>query len=550
MTSRLPGPLRRVSRLRSRGVSRLSLRAALEAQDDIATTLLSVGSETRGLSEEEAVRRLARHGPNRLSAAGPRRRTTVLKAALTDLQSLSLLLIGLVALLASPANLPGFLVMVLLVALTAVGALLRNRANRQTALDLAELAGTASTVLRRQGNGEPDWRTISSSGVVRGDIVRLGPGYRVPADLRLIEAQQLTVDQSLMTGDSSPVAKSTGGSRDPRQLRLRSNPLDPPSLPNILLTGSFVLGGTGTGVVVATGEQTYYGSMARALLHDHGDAWDIQFGSALFLPRLLLLVPIAAMLRAGYAQDLPGLLWLTLAAAVFLLPELLPALFLPRTIRTERESGALEALSGWLRRLRGSGESRPERFRDADLRLISSLDMHGDDSAGPLRCAWLISTLSPTANDAVDTAVLRYSADHPGLDLGDPAHYELIDQIPYELKHRRHSLIAADAFGQHLLLSRGNADRILEVSSRVRSGVEAVPLEAVARQQLLQHIRVQLHQGNIVQLIATRLIPANRGKRLYSVSDERELTVEGLLVLSPAESGVSTSEPDVSGHAP
>src|SRR5690625_3720119 len=199
MTSRLPGPLRRVSRLRSRGVSRLSLRAALEAQDDIATTLLSVGSETRGLSEEEAVRRLARHGPNRLSAAGPRRRTTVLKAALTDLQSLSLLLIGLVALLASPANLPGFLVMVLLVALTAVGALLRNRANRQTALDLAELAGTASTVLRRQGNGEPDWRTISSREVVRGDIVRLGPGYRVPADLRLIEAQQLTVDQSLMT---------------------------------------------------------------------------------------------------------------------------------------------------------------------------------------------------------------------------------------------------------------------------------------------------------------------------------------------------------------
>ena len=245
-----------------------------------------------------------------------------------------------------------------------------------------------------------------------------------------------------------------------------------------------MLGGTGTGVVVATGEQTYYGSMARALLHDHGDAWDIQFGSALFLPRLLLLVPIAAMLRAGYAQDLPGLLWLTLAAAVFLLPELLPGLFLPRTIRTERESGALEALSGWLRGLRGSGESRPERFLDADLRLISSLDMHGDDSAGPLRCAWLISTLSPTANDAVDTAVLRYSADHPGLDLGDPAHYELIDQIPYELKHRRHSLIAADAFGQNLLLSRGNAT----ASSRCQAGYAAWSraARAVARQKL-QH---------------------------------------------------------------
>lgn len=507
------------------------MRAALEAQDDIATTLLSVHSETRGLHEDEAARRLARQGPNRLGTARPQRRTAVLQAAFTDLQSLSLLLTGFVALLADARNLPGFMVLIALVILTAIGALLRNRANVRTALALEALAGTSSTVLRRAGAApEPEWSSISSHELVRGDIVQLSPGFRVPADLRLMESQQLLVDQSLMTGDPDPVAKHASGASGQGGRQLRSNRFDPPGMANICLTGSFVLSGTGTGVVVATGEQTYYGSMARALLHDHGDAWEIQFGSSWFLPRLLLLVPVAALFRAGYGTGLPGLLWLTLAAAVYLLPELLPGLFLPRSVRTERESGAIRSLAGWLSRLRGGEESRPMRFRDADLQLIDCLDAAGRSSLSALRYAWLLSSLSPVAGDAVDTAVLRFAAGKPELD--EHERFQLIDQIPYELRHRRHCLVAAGSAGQHLLVSRGNPDRILEVASRLRLGREQLRLDSQLREQLQQQIRLRVRQGAIVQLIATRLIPPNQAKRLYSPADERNLTIEGMLVLS------------------
>lgn len=540
---RLQGLRNRFTGLRGRTASRLSMRAALEAQDDIATTLLSVNSETRGLHEDEAARRLARHGPNRLTAASPRRRSAVLRAALTDLQSLSLLLTGLIALLADPANLPGFLILTVLVLLTAVGALIRNRANLRTAHALEALAGTGSTVLRRQGSAdEPEWSSISSHELVRGDIIQLSPGYRVPADLRLMESQQLTVDQSLMTGDSSPVPKHASGAGGHGRQQLRSDPFDPPGLANVCLTGSFVLSGTGSGVVVATGEQTYYGSMARALLHDHGDAWEIQFGSSLFLPRLLLLLPVAGLFRAGYGTGLPGLLWLALAAVVYLLPELLPGLFLPRSVRTERESGAIESLAGWLSRLRGGAESRPARFREADIELVDCLDHSGSSSLNTLRYAWLLSSLSPVAADAVDTAVVRFAADRPELD--EHERFQLIDQIPYELRHRRHCLVAAGSAGQHLLVSRGNPDRILEVASLVRVGREQQRLDSRLRAQLQQQIRVQVHQGQFVQLIATRLIPPNQAKRLYSVADERNLTVEGLLVFSAGSPDAEALSPN------
>src|SRR5690554_3739696 len=105
------GRQRRFGRMQARTATRLSMRTALEAQDDIATTLLSVRSESRGLTEDEAARRLSRQGQNRMSVPSLRRRRSVLAAAFGDLQSLSLLLLAVVAVLAEPANARGALLL-------------------------------------------------------------------------------------------------------------------------------------------------------------------------------------------------------------------------------------------------------------------------------------------------------------------------------------------------------------------------------------------------------------------------------------------------------
>ncbi len=506
------------------------MRTALEAQDDIATTLLSVRSESRGLTTAEAARRLTRQGKNHMSVPSLRRRRMVLAAAFSDLQALSLLLLAVIAVLADPANLRGALLMPAIVFLTALGALLRNQRNRQTVLSLNELASTTTSVLRRDGvSDEPEWRTVASSELVRGDVVQLGAGFRVPADMRLLESQRLYVDQSLMTGDTTAVRKFASG-RDGSSLHVRSDRFDPPSLPNVCLTGSFVLSGTGTGVVVATGEQTYYGSLARALLHDHGYAWQVQFGAQYFLPRLVLLVPVAWLFRAGFAQ---GEVWqlgvLALAAALFLLPELLPGLFLPRSARPERERGAVASMSRWVSLLGGRGERR-ERLAGASVSLVTCLDAGGEASATTLNHSWLLSHLSAGTKDTVDEAVLAYVSASSDLRLDED--YQLLDEIPYDLRRRRQTVVASRADGQHLIISRGGVEEIMEVAHDVRMGSKRVRLERDVRQQLQQVIRAQAHEGWFVQLVASRFVPPNRAKRLYSRADERELTIEGMLVLS------------------
>lgn len=524
------GPGRLFGQLPRQAASRLSMRAALESQDDLATTLLSVRSDSRGLTEGQATRRRTRRGSNRMSIPSRRRRRTVLRAALSDLQSLSLLLLTLVAVLTDSANLPGAIIVVLLVALTAVGALVRNRQNHRTILALNELTRTSSPVLRRQAaDDEPQWRTVASAELVSGDIVQLAAGIRVPADVRLIEANDLYVDQSLLTGDANAVRKFVGGPEG-SVAKVRSKRFDPPSLPNIGLTGCFVLSGTGTGVVVATGEQTYFGSLARALLQDNGHAWQVQFGAQWFLPRLLLLVPVAALFRAGYAQ---GEVWqlavLALASALYLLPELLPGLFLPKAVRPEGERGALSALSVWVQQLRGQGDGRRERFADTDVQLVDYLDAGGSSSVNTLRRAWVLSRLNSASRTSVDAAVLQLVDEHPNLNMEEDA--QILDEIPFDLRRQRYSLVVAGRDGQQMLISRGGFEAIIAVAKDMRAGGEIVPLDSEAHEQLQRLIRAQLHQGYFVQLIGCRFIPPHQAKRLYSRADERDLTIEGLLVL-------------------
>jgi len=507
------------------------MRTALEAQDDLATTLLSMRSGTRGLTDREAARRLRRQGYNRLVMPGPRRRKNVLLGVLLELQVLSLLLLLLVALLADPRNLPGVLLLLLPVLLALAGALLRDRRDHARLQALNELSGSVTTVLRRaEHDAEPDWQPVSSAELVPGDVVQLGAGFRVPADVRLMEARQLQVDQSLLTGDSRPVRKFAGGLGD-AGAGVRSSRFDPPALANVCLTGSFVMSGTAMGVVVATGEQTYIGSLARVLLHEHGRR--THTGTVpLFLPRLLMFVPLVLLFRAGYGQFQPErLAWLLAAGVLALLPELLPGLFLPGRSRVPADGGPLSSLAAWLQAVSGTG-GRRERLADTELQLLACLDGSGRPAAGALHRAWLLSRLNTESRTTVDAAVLNYVAARP--DFRKETEFELLAEIPWDARRRRYSLVLAGTLGQHLLMSRGPPEAILEAADSVRGGSEPVQLDREARKQLQAVLRREGTDNHFLQLIGSRLIPPDRARRLYGRADEHGLTVEAILVLTAA----------------
>ena len=116
---------------------------------------------------------------------------------------------------------------------------------------LAKAVTTEATVLR-----EGQKLQIPSDDLVPGDIILLTSGDKVPADLRLLKARNLQIDESALTGESVPVEKSTQPLAADTPLAERNN---------MAYAGSFVTFGQGTGVVVATGSATEVGQISQSM---------------------------------------------------------------------------------------------------------------------------------------------------------------------------------------------------------------------------------------------------------------------------------------------
>ncbi|MEZ0394129.1 MAG: cation-transporting P-type ATPase [Desulfurococcaceae archaeon] len=204
----------------------------------------------RGLDEGEARRRLAEYGWNELAA---RRRTGPLKIFARQFANylIVLLLVATVISVVLGEYVDAIAIGVVVLLMGFMGFVQEYRAER-TLEALRALASPTCTVVR--GGVE---KRIQAREVVPGDVVVLGEGDRVPADVRLIEAEDLEVDESALTGESAPAEKDPGA-------------VLPPEAPvgdrvNMAFAGTHVVRGRGKGVVVATGQSTVLGSIARAV---------------------------------------------------------------------------------------------------------------------------------------------------------------------------------------------------------------------------------------------------------------------------------------------
>jgi Ca2+-transporting ATPase len=275
--------------------------------------LLSVEPE-RGLSEEEARRRLQEHGANALREQRRRGPLQVLIGQFADVTIL--LLIGAAAVSGLVGDLKDTVVILGIIVLNAgIGFAQEFRAERAVAA-LRQMAASAAVVLRGS-----ERRRIPAADLVPGDVVLLEAGNIVPADLRLFEAAQLKLGEAALTGESVPVDK-------------RTEPLAEAALPlgdrtNMAFKGTVVAYGRGRGIVVATGMATELGKIAGTLAVAGEGKTPLQKRLADLGWRLALAVVAICVLifGAGLLRGEPPLLMLltALSVAVAAVPEALPA---------------------------------------------------------------------------------------------------------------------------------------------------------------------------------------------------------------------------------
>ena len=193
---------------------------------------------TRGLSGAEAASRLNRHGPNRIAEAEAEPWWEELLESLREPLQLLLVAVGVVYAVLGELE-DALTILAVIVTVAAVETLSEARAKRAIAA-LRTLGAPTATVVRESTPLE-----IATADLVPGDLVILEAGDRVPADVRLVEAVALRVDESSLTGESVPVAKDadTQVAADAELGDRRT----------VVFAGTNVTSGKGRGLVVATG---------------------------------------------------------------------------------------------------------------------------------------------------------------------------------------------------------------------------------------------------------------------------------------------------------
>lgn len=206
--------------------------------------------DERGLSESRAQEHRARYGANVLAPARRRSEIAIFLGQLTSVP-VALLAGSAVLSIASAGFLDAAAILVVIGLNAGIGYATESRAERIIAS--LEEGGRRVARVRRDGASSE----IDAAEVVPGDLLLLSPGTWVAADARLVEAVDLTVDESVLTGESLPVSKHTQTLGEPRRpLAERTN---------LVFRGTVVTGGTGVGVVVATGAATELG-LVQALV--------------------------------------------------------------------------------------------------------------------------------------------------------------------------------------------------------------------------------------------------------------------------------------------
>jgi Ca2+-transporting ATPase len=280
----------------------------------IEDVLRELASSPEGLSGAVAARRLAEHGENEIEAA---ERTSAWALLLAQFQNVLIVILlvatALSAFLGHGLEAAAIAVIVLFAVL--LGFIQEYRAEREIEA-LRRMAAPTATVLRDGMENEVPAREI-----VPGDVVLLSAGDRVPADLRLLEAVNLLIEEAALTGESVAVEKQTGALDDP----------DPPvgDRKNMAYAGTAATYGRGRGLVVATGRATEFGKIAQMIETVETRRTPLQenldrVGAS--LARATLLV-VAIIVGVGLLRGQPFIEMLVfgIALAVAVVPEALPA---------------------------------------------------------------------------------------------------------------------------------------------------------------------------------------------------------------------------------
>ncbi|KAA0259356.1 calcium-translocating P-type ATPase, PMCA-type [Deferribacter autotrophicus] len=279
--------------------------------DEIFTKLETSSS---GISNNEAKIRLANYGYNKLEKIKKKTALGIFLSQFKDLMIIILIISAIIAGIIGEAK--DTIVIIIIVLLNAIISFIQEYRAEKSIEALKQIASPSAKVIR-----DGVLHTISSTDLVPGDIVIIEAGDIVPADIRLFETNFLQVQESILTGESTPVEKKA------ETIYQENVPIY--KLKNIVFKGTVVTYGNAKGVVVATGMNTEIGKIA-SLLQDQVELrtpLQIRLNKLAKYITFVILILCLIIFVFGILRGLDPvyMLFTSISVAVAAIPEALPA---------------------------------------------------------------------------------------------------------------------------------------------------------------------------------------------------------------------------------
>jgi Mg2+-importing ATPase len=503
--------------------------------------LARLGSSPDGLLDREAFERLAQFGVNEVTHES--RKHPLLRFLQVLLTPLSVLLLVLAAVNYFTGEVDGAIVIALMVVLSSLLSFVQEFRSNKAADRLRAMVSTTCSVLRndkRLGKPKelskyfrvvlrpegPQRREIPLTQVVPGDIVYLSAGDIIPADVRILAARDLFVNQASLTGESLPIEKFAAATNADTNSAL--------DLDNVAFMGTNVVSGTGVAVVALTGSNTYFGSIAQTLTESR-QATSFDKGVHRFIwliiRFMLVMVPLVLLVNGLTKGDWMEAFLFAVAVAVGLAPELLPMIV---TINLAKGALAMAGKKVIVKRLNSIQNlgamdvlctDKTGTLTEDKVVLEHHVDVRGAESERVLELAFLNSFHQSGLKNLLDKAVLEHVEVAEALKV--ESRYAKIDEIPFDFQRRRMSVVVRNGDGRQLLICKGAVEEVFSVCTRAeQEGVPAALEEG--HHDELRHLTCEYNEaGYRVIAVAYKEVPT--GQETYSVRDECELVLAGYI---------------------
>lgn len=410
----------------------------------------------------------------------------------------------------------------------------------QAAEKLKSMVKTTATVLRKEtGKTEIDIKEI-----VPGDIILLSAGDMIPADCRIMHSKDLFVSESILTGEALPVEKREHKIDDAD----RKSPLE---LENLCFMGTNVVSGTATAVSVTTGNETYFGSIGKALTgkrpltsFDKG----VSSISWLLIRFMLIMVPLVFFINGFTKGNWLEALLFGFSVAIGLTPEMLPMIVAANLAKGAVKMSKRKVIVKRLNAIQNLGAidilctDKTGTLTLDKIVLTRHLNVFGYDDDEVMKWAYLNSYHQTGLKNLLDVAVIEHNDVHH--DVQGAEDFEKIDEIPFDFQRRRMSVILEMKDGKHLLICKGAVEEMLDICSHTFEPGEdhalqiesddIIPMDDRMRKIVVDTTRELNEDGLRVLVVAIKVYEER--PLTYSINDESDLILTGFVgFLDPAK---------------